>query len=482
MNREELDCALWQLSRPDGDKTPADPGVTPWGTAMSRILWGMVLTTLSFQLLYLHYILPSVGVILLVLGFRTLRRANGWLRWGWIVATARAAWKFATFVWLALGPLPGWLTGWAATVLGLVEALCLWRGLCAIRAKAGQEPTAPAGGWLLAWELALVLLGLLRVGGWLVGIPILVSYALILRSLSKLSHSIDEAGYAVEAAPVRVSAPVVLWGYLGALAAAVALCLLLGGRYPMDWAPKEDNRDTVAEAHLRQLGMPEDLIADLAPEDLALLADATALHVGEVTPGNMGDYGASGGEDPLELCTVVAELPGETGRRWIVLHHFRWKSGPAYRGTDCLATSFKEYNGAPIFRDETLAPRGRVLCNRGGMAWAAPYHEVGEERYTYATWFSAEDRRDTVADFSSLRGGTDLRGYLLYGVTWGGGEEPTPEDVVAFFVYYHHQFRPDFPVMDARTFLKKFGGNSGVPYHMGADIMYYPLQGIANGS
>ena len=34
---------------------------TPWRSAMNRILWGTVWTTLVFRLLYLDTILPSIG-------------------------------------------------------------------------------------------------------------------------------------------------------------------------------------------------------------------------------------------------------------------------------------------------------------------------------------------------------------------------------------------------------------------------------------
>ena len=59
---------------------PPAPDVSPWRTAMSCIMGGIALKTLTLQILYLDDILPTLGCILLVLGFRTLRRENGALR------------------------------------------------------------------------------------------------------------------------------------------------------------------------------------------------------------------------------------------------------------------------------------------------------------------------------------------------------------------------------------------------------------------
>lgn len=58
------------------DTLPPPADVSPWRSAMSCVVWGIALKTLTLQLLYLHYILPTLGCILLVLGFRTLRQEN----------------------------------------------------------------------------------------------------------------------------------------------------------------------------------------------------------------------------------------------------------------------------------------------------------------------------------------------------------------------------------------------------------------------
>ena len=88
------------LTEGAGALLPA-PDVSPWRTAMSCIMGGIALKTLTLQILYLHYILPTLGCILLVLGFRTLRRENRALRWPMAcplpppscAASARCCWR-----------------------------------------------------------------------------------------------------------------------------------------------------------------------------------------------------------------------------------------------------------------------------------------------------------------------------------------------------------------------------------------------------
>mgnify|MGYP000513662789 CR=1 FL=1 len=48
---------------------PAAGEINPWSMAMTRVLWGLGLITITLNFLYLDVILPAVGGLLLVLGF-----------------------------------------------------------------------------------------------------------------------------------------------------------------------------------------------------------------------------------------------------------------------------------------------------------------------------------------------------------------------------------------------------------------------------
>ena len=79
LNEHELDMLLEEIieAHPIADM-PQD--VNPWSKAMNRVLWGTGLTTLTLNFLHLDTILPAIGIILLLLGYRTLRNENGWFK------------------------------------------------------------------------------------------------------------------------------------------------------------------------------------------------------------------------------------------------------------------------------------------------------------------------------------------------------------------------------------------------------------------
>lgn len=71
LNEKAFEAAL-QASVPERlpDKAAA---VTPWKRAMGRVLAGTALTALGTNLWGLNYLLPGIGLVLMLLGFRLLR-------------------------------------------------------------------------------------------------------------------------------------------------------------------------------------------------------------------------------------------------------------------------------------------------------------------------------------------------------------------------------------------------------------------------
>ena len=70
-----------QLADFDMTELPEEERVepTPWQHLAGKLVWGVILSTITLNFLYLDVILPVIGIILLVQAFRPLRKENGWL-------------------------------------------------------------------------------------------------------------------------------------------------------------------------------------------------------------------------------------------------------------------------------------------------------------------------------------------------------------------------------------------------------------------
>ena len=125
--------------------------VTPWRRAMERVLFGLALCMVTLNFWCLNYLLPAIGTVLLLLGFRALRRENPWLGGCFVCAVLRTACVFPSLI-LNTTILPGDACRSAAAAVSaalmLALLLCFWQGLRAVRRKAGLPAQGGGAGAL----------------------------------------------------------------------------------------------------------------------------------------------------------------------------------------------------------------------------------------------------------------------------------------------------------------------------------------------
>lgn len=436
--------------------------VNPWKKAMTRVLVGMALCAVTLNFWCLNYILPAIGMVLSLLGFRTLRHENGWFRSCFVIIVIRTAYHFSLLILnttifqsaLSGAPVTSVLTVINLLLL-LTEFFCLRQGLRAVQRKAKLPPRAGGATALIVWYALVCALALIRYSGLIVWLGMLIGYFFILRNLYRLSGELEEAGYSVHAAPVRITDRCAALALFSALIVCGALGYLFFGSYPMDWsavASAEQAGSTEIRDHLLELGFPEYVLNDLAPEDLAACEDALQVVV-DVTDEavNNGRTVTTGytrhtvyDVRELRLTGVAVQLSGSP-ERWILFHHFLWTTDPGFHGTESLQLW-------PVYRDLSEGwtsdggMTGRVLYDKDSMTFAAPYYFLGSQTYNSDSVFWGEQvKTDVFAAFSMPRTGENCRGYVSYPVT-----EVQDGYIINSWVNYTHQrswFQ--YPVMTA---------------------------------
>lgn len=489
--------AMLARSVPDTPPEEIVAEVTPWRCAMHRILFGMALCAITLNFLCLNYILPAIGTVLLLLGFRTLRRENRWLGGCFAVTVIRAVYFFATLVLNTTILQSAVFTPAVTTALTAVNAVlllalyfCFWRGLLAVQKKAGLPAQTGSALALIVWYALVCVLAAVHYTGWIVPIAMLVGYGCILRSLYRLSGALDEAGYAIAPGPVRVTDRCLVLVIAAVLGIGCTLGYLFGGSYRMDWQPADTSAQTQTAAirqQLLDLGFPEDVLNDLAPEDIAACDGALRIVTGTE------DYPVNDGRNvlweaynekneryyvqdtvydvrELRLTGVAVQLPGER-ETWMVFHHFLWTTDPGFYGTEVLQIrpanrSIPE--GWAAAGDAT----GRVLYDRGGQTFAAPYASLGARTFTANTVLWGEQTNtDLFAAFSLPRHGEHCRGYVAYSTT-----EARDGYILSSGVYYtHQQSWLQYPVVTAmEKRLTTTWGDSGAFRTVQDALQFFP--------
>lgn len=467
--------------------------VTPWRRAMERVLFGLALCMVTLNFWCLNYLLPAIGTVLLLLGFRALRRENPWLGGCFVCAVLRAACVFPSLI-LNTTILQSDACKSAAAVVSaalmLALLLCFWQGLRAVLRKAGLPAQGGGAGALLAWYVLVCVLAAVHYTGWIVPIAMLVGYVCILRSLFRLSGALDEAGYAIAPQPVRVTDRCIALVLAAALGIGCTLGYLFGGSYRMDWQPADTSEQTQTEAirqQLLDLGFPEAVLNDLTPEDIAACGGALRVVV------EVEDYPVNDGRTvlweayneknerhyvqdtvydvkELRLTGVAVQLPGAQ-ETWRVFHHFLWTTDPGFYGTEALQIWPADQSTPDGWRfagDVT----GRVLHDRGGQTFTASYHTLGRQTYTAdSVFFGQRTNSDLFAAFSMPRHAESARGYVAY--TAAGAQSGCL--LSSWCNYTHQQSWLQYPAVTAmeKRMTSAFG-NTGAFYTVQHALQFFP--------
>lgn len=458
MCEQDFDSLL-QNSLPELPPDDVVAEVTPWRSAMNRALFGLALTVVTLNFWCLNYILPAIGLILSLLGFRTLRRENGWFKRCYVLTLIRAAYFFPTLILNATiyqsaaysTPLFQGLTA-LSLALNFVLIICLRQGFRAVQQKAGLPAHTGGATALMIWYALLCALALLQYEGLIIAGFLIVAYICIIRNLFQLSKELDEAGYAIQAAPVRVPDRALAVGIAAALLIGIACAFLFGSRYPMAWTPVERTGSEQADAireNLVSLGFPEAILDDLTEDDLMACAGAQRVLVQTMDHSLHDDepyYKITLHEktDELRFTGVAVQLPG-TPERWKVFHHFQWLADPGFYGTESIQL-WPAYSASDAWGAAGNVT-GQVLYDRDGQTFAAPYYELGAQTYTAeSVFFGEQNRTDMFAAFSLPSAGGNQRGYLSYTIQ-------KLQDVLvidSFANYTHQQTWLQYPALTAK--------------------------------
>ena len=418
--QEEFDRYLEQELGEALPRESAVGEVNPWDTPIRYIVWGVILTHIGLEFLYLQYLMPMIGVLLSYLGFRSLRRCGAGFRAAWALALAELVWQA---VYLGLLVTPHLPEGSCAVALGLVHTAAGIVQLCALRAglrrvyeQAGVAPEGDPLRSAVVWQLMCVALALSPLShSWLAGIPMLVAFVVIVKAMFRISDGLGDAGYCLTAAPVQVSGKRFGWCYVALCAALVVGGSLWVNHPRLDAQPRPSPEMAAERQALAALGMPENVAADLSDEHVAVLEGALyvesvqeqqLLDPGEGRVSNMPENypeGYSESAEWMDVSAVYIELPGN---RMAVLNHFAWRRGAAWWG-DALAL---------LWQDEPAELVGGVLLyEKDGQSYTAAMPNLKNEMVTTTDWvFGVQTAPRITGTVSYPFGAQAQRGYTLY--------------------------------------------------------------------
>ena len=428
MDEQDFD-ALLSRSLPELPPEDIVARTVPGKKALNRILIGYFLSTFTINGLGLNLILPVIGQILMLLGFRALQHENRWFSACYVFAVLQAFLRFGKLILdTTIFDLPFEDPQSAANafyialalqvLLTVVSLLCFWRGLRTVQKACGIRSKAIGVLALLAWNLLLCAVFVAQARGQLIGgytlLFLLVSLIIILWMIARQAKALDATGYVLQPAPLRLSDRTLTLIILAILAIGCTCGHLFFSSYDMDWQTVDSTESAATsetKSQLAALGFPEDILDDLTPEDLArchgaeqVVVDARTLNSENPTFDN-GDY-------DIRLTNVIVLVPGETPHV-VLFNHFSWLSTPKFYGTAALNILPTYEVSAELWRLED-GPTGRILYDDGDDSFVADYHSIEMRTVTSNLFRNVAPSPSLYASFIFPNQGTRQRGYITY--------------------------------------------------------------------
>ncbi len=319
-------------------------------------------------------------------------------------------------------------------ILELVMFFCFWRGLCAVSKKANLQSKAGAALAMFVWHAFMYLLAVYGCNDNVMLCIMIVIFVIIMRSLYMMSKKIAEAGYSIDTAPVKVADYTIVVSIIAIIFIGCFAGYMFGGSYRMNWALKDiDEHESVLDIkeNLMSLGFSEDVLDDLSTDDITSCEGALKV-VENVSHKN-------------ELCitSVAVQIPGED-ECWKIFHHFCWVTNPGFYGTESLQL-WPVYNNQEGWGYDGDAS-GRVLYDKDGEVYVAPYQFIGNKTYTSENMiFGRKTSTDIFANFSLPDNGENQRGYISYSII----ELDDGWDAVSWINYTHQKNWMQYPAITA---------------------------------
>ncbi|NLL51700.1 MAG: hypothetical protein GX248_03235 [Peptococcaceae bacterium] len=401
----------------------------PWSKPIGFIIWGFILTTLHLNLIYLQYILPTIGVILIFLGFRSLRNENKYFTVLWIFSILKLLFQLADLVSIST-PLnimdyPELTIGTVMLVFQIAMFLIFQGALNETYKKANKAVKGAPLIWASLWTVAAFLIALSPLSSsWLVFIPMIICYILIVRSLLRIGAQLDDTGYVLTNAPVKISNRTLGWAYF-----LLALTTVITGSVfsnHLQIEPQEYYLPNITEErqYLLDMKFPAEALQYLSDEDVAMLSDAKNVEVFNKLlmfdpkriehRENFGGYTHIShtyepGKKNIESTTVYLEMPENVV---YVMQYFIWKGGRPFWQDGILIS------GENKAEDKQIISSG-LFYRKKCTEYLADFPRLVCDKITRNTMFGLDTSMLIAGALSFPFGSEKQGGYVLYRYTVG---------------------------------------------------------------
>ncbi|MBS5306635.1 hypothetical protein PMY73_12540 [Clostridium tertium] len=401
-----------------------------WYESMKNITIGFMFTLMTFDFFYLQYMLPSIGAVLLYIGFHNLRKANKDLNLAWIFSIINMIFRVLNLIYLNT-PLNVNVKGigilaFVSTVFQLSFLVIFRLGLKKIFQGSGVTLKKDVILRIIIWRIVIIICALTELGQiWVISIPIIIYYFYIFRSLYKLSYDAEAIIY-IDLRKIEIlNKKKLIYTYMLFSTFVVGVCCVFSNHISLDSSEVISVKEFGIRNTLIDKGIPIEIVKDIEDEDISKLKNLINIeYFSEDLKFNsiLNDDGID-----FQVTTIFFEL---YGNEMYAIEYFNWgEEGPYWQD------GFEISNTRPL-----NVINGKLLYEKDGVNYSAEIPRLNGGMVTSRDIFRDERQEEKITGAINYPYKSQKqRGYIFYKIDIT--QETLAGTNLVNYMHYNHPFR-----------------------------------------
>lgn len=411
------------------------------GEFVKNIAIGFMLTVMTFNFLWLQYILPAIGAVLLYNGFREIKKENKGFNIAWVFSVINLGLNILNLIYvstpLSLNLKYRWSMVVISTVFQLTFLIFFRKGVKEIFNKNNITLKKDPIIRLIIWRILVVILAVSEIGQiWIFSIPIIIYYFYIFRLLYKLSYEFEEKIFIYKNNVGCFNKKQLLLGYLTICTLVTSMSCIFSNHIKLNSNEVYPVEEFTTRNILIDKGIPVKIVKDIEDEDISILNNIINVEVfkdnltfgsniNKTTEEIDDNTNKRGGN--LEVTSIFIELMES---EMYAIEYFNWgNNGPYWQD------GFSVSNTWPL---ELIS--GRLLYDIEDVSYYAEIPRLRDGLVVSDDIFGFDRQENKITGVMNYPSKSkDQRGYIFYKINIQEGTIAGSN--IVNYIHYSHPFR-----------------------------------------
>lgn len=410
-------------------------------------------TIMTFNFLWLQYILPALGAVLLYIGFRDIRKENKAFNIGWIFSVINLGLYILNLIYVST-PLNtnskniGNMV-FIVTIFQITFLIIFRKGIKEMLGRRDIIIKKDTILRIIIWRIIVVILAISGLGQiWIIFLPIIIYYFYIFRLLYKLSYELEENNIIDKKTVRGFNEKQLLLGYLVSCIFVVGLCCVFSNHIKLNSNEVLSVNEFTIRNILIDKGVPVKIVKDIVDEDISKLNNILNIEVfkenltfdsiiNDIRSGI--DFNDKESGRNLKATTIFIELKGN---EMYAIEYFNWgEEGPYWQYGFSVSNTWplELISGRLLYEIEDVSYYAKIHRLRGGLVTSNDI--FGDERQ--------ENKITGVMNYPSKS--KDQRGYVFYKINIQEGTMAGTN--IVDYMNYTHPFRIPYEDVEKKNLI-----------------------------